>query len=93
MQCRLSLAEGGSLRIVNGAGIDLAVDSGVVWLPRSAMRASGCSRKEATIGWIRDGTAYARASVSECSGFGRRQEWKRLDALRLRVTLLGAVMN
>jgi hypothetical protein len=141
MQCRLSLAEGGSLRIVNGAGIYLAVDSGVVWLTQerdardwmleegrrhqldrdgtaiiSALRSARLTLSAprggvaALLGaaWRRLVAAY-RAHVDERAlagldaralrdiglesyqpGLGQRlQEYKRLDEVRLRATLLG----
>ena len=142
MQCRLSLAEGGSVRIINGAGLYLAVDAGVVWLTqerdardwmleegrrhrldrngtaivsalRSARLTLSAPRRGGIAallgaGWRRFIAAY-QARVDEQAlagldaralrdiglesyqpGLGQRiEEYKRMDELRLRATLLG----
>src|SRR5437764_10246687 len=90
MQCRLSLAEGGSLRIVNGAGICLAVDSGIVWLTQERDARDWMLEEGRRHRLDRDGTAIvsalrsARLTLSAPRGAGVAAllgaAWRRLAA-------------
>ena len=61
MQCRLSLAEGASFRIVNGAGICLAVHSGIVWLTQERDARDWMLEEGRRHRLDRDGTAIVSA--------------------------------